>query len=147
MMLDVLYIQVMHGESGGQAWTPALVASVLIDEFRMLPEAPAEHLGGRLFLAIEARAGTRTRVLRIADRAARYVRVTPAAVDQDRLTALLTWARARGGDEPPSDRELCKEMGWRRETFYERKARALARVAEGLNRDGVPIPLLAKEAA
>jgi hypothetical protein len=49
---------------------------------------------------------------------------------------LLAWARAKALGE--SIRVLCAERGWARRTFYRDRARGLAVIAEGLNRDRVP---------
>jgi hypothetical protein len=51
------------------------------------------------------------------------------------LLAIVTWARikARAGDPDSSIASWCREMGWRERTFYRRKDRALARVAQAKN--------------
>lgn len=51
------------------------------------------------------------------------------------LLAIVTWARikARAGDPDSSIAFWCREMGWRERTFYRRKDRALARVAQAKN--------------
>jgi hypothetical protein len=96
--------------------------------FRTLPDR-ALHGAGDVLVATD---GRELRNFDIVWASTRYLgRASPERI------AVLTWARCIALRR--SVRELCTERGWSRGTFMRRRARALAAIADGLNRDRIPL--------
>jgi hypothetical protein len=111
-----------------RAWSPAIVGAHLVRAFRTLPDRSI-YAAGDVLIAAD---GRELRELDLVRASARYLgRASPERV------AVLTWARCAA--LRLSVRELCSERGWSRGTFMRRRARALAAIANGLNRDDVPL--------